>query len=104
MIQNIKWHHDCMKTEGGVAIAKPSSDRTEIEGEIDESLSAKWSTWNTLIRRLLSGLLYRLVSWLLCRLLSRLLCRVECRLLGGLESGCLGRLLARLLCRILRGA
>ena len=37
-----------MKTEGGVVIAKRNTDRTEIGGEIDESLSAKWSTWNTL--------------------------------------------------------
>ena len=48
VIQNIKWHHDCMKTVGGVVIAKCRVDRTEIEGEIDELLSAKWSTWNTL--------------------------------------------------------
>ena len=25
MIQNIKWHHDYMKTEGGVVIVKPNS-------------------------------------------------------------------------------
>ena len=50
VIRNTKWHHDCMKTVGGVAIAKPCIDRTEIEGEIDELLSAKWSTWNTLSR------------------------------------------------------
>ncbi len=37
-----------MKTVGGVVIAKLGTDRTEIEGEIDELLSAKWSTWNTL--------------------------------------------------------
>jgi hypothetical protein len=37
-----------MKTVGGVVIAKCLTDRTEIEGEIDELLSAKWSTWNTL--------------------------------------------------------
>ena len=37
-----------MKTVGGVVIAKLLTDRTEIEGKIDEFLSAKWSTWNTL--------------------------------------------------------
>ena len=37
-----------MKTEGGVVVVTYFIDRTEIEGEIDESLSAKWSTWNTL--------------------------------------------------------
>ena len=37
-----------MKTVGGVVIAKLRVDRTEIEGEIDGLLSAKWSTWNTL--------------------------------------------------------
>ena len=31
-----------------VVSANRGFDRTEIEGEIDESLSAKWSTWNTL--------------------------------------------------------
>ena len=48
VIRNTKWHHYCMKTVGGVAIAKPCIDRTEIQDEIDELLSAKWSTWNTL--------------------------------------------------------
>ena len=48
VIRNTKWHHDCMKTVGGVVIAKLLTDRTEIEGKIDEFLSAKWSTWNTL--------------------------------------------------------
>ncbi len=40
-----------MKTVGGVVIAKCRVDRTEIEGEIDELLSAKWSTWNTLTNK-----------------------------------------------------
>ena len=45
---NTEGQHDWMKTVGGVVITKPSSDRTTIQREIDESLSAKWSTWNTL--------------------------------------------------------
>ena len=48
VIRNIKWHHEWMKTVGGVVIAKSRTDRIEIEGEIDELLSAKWSIWNTL--------------------------------------------------------
>ena len=47
-VQNTKGHQNRMKTVGGVVSANPGFDRTEIEGEIDESLSAKWSTWNTL--------------------------------------------------------
>ena len=48
-VQNTKGHQNRMKTVGGVVSANPGFDRTEIEGEIDESLSAKWSTWNTLV-------------------------------------------------------
>ena len=33
VIRNIKWHHDWMKTVGGVVIAKSRTDRTEIEGD-----------------------------------------------------------------------
>ena len=48
MVQNTEGQRDWMKTVGGVVITKPSPDRTTIEREIDKSLSAKWSTWNTL--------------------------------------------------------
>ena len=52
VIRNTKWHHNWMKTVGGVVIAKCLLDRTKIEGEIDGMLSAKWSTWNTLFNKL----------------------------------------------------
>ena len=46
--QETEGHQILMKIEGVVVIASYQPDRTEIQAQNGDFLSAKWSTWNTL--------------------------------------------------------